>query len=116
MTIPPCHASSGHDPRPAAATPAQPSPGDGQLDRVSRDFEAVLTATMLKQGLSQTSLRWDDGEEDQSANTFKDFAFEQIAHVVGRQGVLGISDRIKEQLRRLEEGNRNGHHARHPDR
>ena len=107
MTILPCNNAPGLEAcRPLAAaapaTPAAPATAaDGEIERVSREFEAVLTATMLKQGLSETSLRWDQEDEDQSTDTFKAFAYEQIAYAVGQQGVLGMADQIKEQLRSL---------------
>jgi len=115
VTILPCQTLPGLEAQAATGTPPPAAAADRELERISKDFEAVLTATMLKQGLSESSVRWDEGDEDQSGNTFKEFAYEQIAYAVGQQGVLGISDQIRDQLRSLKEGDRNGHDSRHTD-
>lgn len=73
---------------------------DEQLKQVSKEFEAVLTTALLKESLKNASkISGDDG--DKGSETYKEFAYEQIAHHIGKQGVLGIADQLHQQLSEL---------------
>jgi Rod binding domain-containing protein len=72
---------------------------------VACEFEAVLTAAMLKEGLKSAN-QCGMGEEDQGSGTYMDIASEQMAYFIGRQGVLGIADRIVDSLRQEGDGAR----------
>lgn len=71
-----------------------------QLEAVSKEFEAVLTATLLKEGLSSAkSMNPDEGD-----STYKEFAYEQLAYHIGRQNVLNLSQQLTQQLNAIQPG------------
>lgn len=86
---------------PPAADPRR----DAQLRHIAQEFESVMVAAMLKEGLrSATSAGTDDG--DNGGSTYLDMTCEQLASFIGRQGVLGIADRIVDSLTPERSGNR----------
>ena len=73
------------------------SPKELELKRTCQEFEAVLTASILKEGLrSAQELSKGDGsdESSSSANAYKDMANETMANFVGREGMLGLGDQL----------------------
>ena len=79
---------------------------DQHLRDIAREFEAVLTAAMLKEGLksaTETGL----GGEDTGGSTYMEMTCEQLAYFVGRQGVLGIADQIVDSM--IGKGDRSQH-------
>jgi Rod binding domain-containing protein len=68
-----------------------------QLQHIAREFEAVLTAAMLKEGLKGATDTGTD-REDGGGSTYMDMTCEQLAYFIGRQGVLGIADQIVDSL------------------
>jgi Rod binding domain-containing protein len=64
---------------------------------VSAEFEAVMTAALLKEGLAKAAASGAE-ESEGGSGTYMSFAYEQLAYHIGRQGVLGIADSITEQL------------------
>jgi Rod binding domain-containing protein len=86
---------------PAADSPQR----EEHLRHVAQEFEAVLTAAMLKEGLKSAN-ECGLGEKDEGSGTYMDIASEQMAYFIGRQGVLGIADRIVDSLRLQGDGTR----------
>jgi len=81
----------------SVSSPDPARPNEAQLRQVAREFEAVLVAAMLKEGLksaSQTSVDGDSG----GGSTYMEMTCEQLAAFIGRQGVLGIADQIVKSL------------------
>ena len=72
--------------------PKDKKTADAQLKKIALDFEATLTSAILKEGLKSADSINDN--EDKGSETFKNFAYEQMANYVGRQGILGIADSI----------------------
>ena len=72
------------------------SPKELKLKHTCQEFEAVLTASILKEGLksAQEISKGDGGEESNSANAYKDIANETMANFVGREGMLGLGDQL----------------------
>ena len=83
------------DAKPAAAADA--AQRDGKIREIAVEFEAVLVSAMLKEGLKSASQTGLDGEESGSS-TYMDVTCEQLAHFIGRQGLLGIADQIVDSL------------------
>jgi Rod binding domain-containing protein len=75
-----------------------------QLRQVAEEFEAVLTATMLKEGLKGTDDAGGDSS-DSGGSTYMDMTYQQLAYFIGRQGVLGIADQIVESVTGKGEAN-----------
>ena len=78
----------------AAADPAQRAE---QIRDLAVEFEAVLVSAMLKEGLKSASQTGLDGEES-GGSTYMEVTCEQLAHFIGRQGLLGIADQIVDSL------------------
>lgn len=66
------------------------------LSDLAREFEGVLVANLLKEGLQGASAM---GTEDAGSgtDTYLKLATEQMAYFVGRQGVLGIAEQLVQQ-------------------
>ncbi len=63
------------------------------LKEVALEFEATLTATVLKEGLKAAD-EINKNDSGGGNDTYKNFAYEQIAYQIGKQGILGIADEI----------------------
>ena len=88
----------------AAATDADPARREQILRELGKEFEAVLTAALLKDSLKGGS-RLDAEDGEQEGSQYMDFAYEQMAQFIGRQGVLGLADSLTAHLRvAAEEG------------
>jgi Rod binding domain-containing protein len=72
------------------------SPKELELKRTCQEFEAVLTASILKEGLrsAQELSKGDGSDSSSSANAYKDMANETMANFVGREGMLGLGDQL----------------------
>lgn len=70
------------------------SPKQLELKKVCRDFEAVLTSTILKQGLQNAEEMGKTGseEEDNGCKRMKEIAHEQIATFIGQSGLMGLGN------------------------
>ena len=86
---------------PTPAPAPAPDPESLRLRQISREFEAVLTAAMLKDGLKSATTTWGDEESDAAQQTMMDFVHEQLAYHIGQQGVLGIANTVSERLEQL---------------
>lgn len=77
------------------------------LREVARDFEAVLTAAIFKESLRASG---QIAEKEGSGGTegYRELAWQQLAYHIGRQGILGIADRIVADFEQLEERGNNG--------
>lgn len=95
---------------PGADPAKEPAPVNPQLQQVAREFEAVFTAAMIKEGL-RSAMKTGMGEEDgQGTSTYMDMTCQQLADFLGRQGLMGIADNIVAQLANKQPGN---HYANH---
>jgi Rod binding domain-containing protein len=63
------------------------------VHELAREFEAILVSTLLKESLKNAS-KIEDDEDESGGNTYMEMAYDQIAHHVGRQGILGLADQI----------------------
>ncbi len=79
------------------------NPQNTKLYETAREFEAVFTATMLKQGLKSASQMSD---KDSGNSSYMDFAYDQLGNYLGRQGILGIADSIYKQMIEFDQGER----------
>lgn len=89
-----------------------------KLRNACNDFEAVLTSTILKEGLNNAKemgkVCGDDEEEDNAGSKYTEMANEQMAYFIGKQGILGVGDFLYNSLKdriALEETN-NGQNAK----
>ena len=84
-------------PMPASFPAPAASSGAAQVRHIAQEFEAVLGAAMLKEGLKSATQTSVDGE-DGGGSTYMELTCEQLAAFIGRQGVLGIADQIVQSL------------------
>ncbi|MDD3119231.1 MAG: hypothetical protein PHQ27_08640 [Victivallales bacterium] len=70
------------------------TPQQQELRRACNEFEAVLTAKMLKEGMQSAKELGGDEEEDSGCAGFKDMAYDQLASFIGRQGMLGLGEML----------------------
>ena len=72
---------------------------DKELRQVSKEFEAMLVKTMVKQGFSSARKLGDDENSDHGSKQFTDMAYDQMADHLARNVGFGISDAIYESLK-----------------
>lgn len=84
-------------PMPASFATGSAAPSEAQVRHIAQEFEAVLVAAMLKEGLKSAAQTSVDGE-DEGGSTYMELTCEQLAAFIGRQGVLGIADQIVQAL------------------
>ena len=80
---------------------------DQQLRDSCTEFEAVLTSTILKEGLN-AAMEMNDEDRDNGSKTYMELANEQMAMFVGRTGMMGIGEQIYNQVKLREGGTDNG--------
>lgn len=87
-----------NDLKPAATEPADPEKlrEDKLLREACGEVEGMFMTILLKEGLKPQLD--ENGEAAESMEMFKDFAVEQVAQQLGRDGGMGIADMIYEQL------------------
>lgn len=83
-------------------------PEEAQVRHIAREFEAVLVAAMLKEGLKSATRSGMDGG-DEGGSTYMEMTCEQLAAFIGRQGVLGIADHIVQSLSPEQNGPTHAH-------
>lgn len=76
----------------------------GRIKEAAEQFEALLITTMLRAAKENESGGWMGGGEDQSLAPAVGMAEEQLASSMAKQGGLGLSKVILEQLQRLPKG------------
>lgn len=69
-----------------------------KLREVSQEFEVALTSSLLKESL-KNAFSGGLKNEESTSSTYTSFACEQISRQLGREGILGISDLICEDLK-----------------
>ena len=72
---------------------------DDELRRVSKEFEAMLVKTMVKQGFKSAHNLGDDSDSDHGSKQFMDMAYEQMAEHMSKNIGMGLSDAIYESLK-----------------
>ena len=87
-----------NDLKPAAVEPVDPEKlrAAKQLREACGEVEGMFMTILLKEGLKPHLD--ENGEAAESMELFKDFAVEQVAQQLGRDGGMGIADMIYEQL------------------
>ena len=82
------------------AAPEELSADDARLMELAKEFEAIMTAQIMKEGMKNASVRWDSepGAPD-SHNQYMEIAFERLAYFVGRQGMLGLHQMLYESMK-----------------
>ena len=71
---------------------------DRELRHVSKEFEAIMVKTIMKQGMKSAREMGGSVEQD-SSSKYQDMAYEQLAEYMGRNAGLGLSDMIYESLK-----------------
>jgi Rod binding domain-containing protein len=74
-----------------------------KLKSACQEFEAVMTSLIMKEGLksAQEMGKMTDGSDDDSdkgSSMYKEIANEQMAHFIGKQGLMGIADLLYNQV------------------
>lgn len=72
---------------------------DQELRQVSKEFEAMLVKTMVKQGFQSARKLGDDSNSDNGSKQFMDMAYDQMADHMARNVGFGLSDSIYESLK-----------------
>ena len=72
---------------------------DLELKQVTKEFEAMLVKTMVKQGFKSARNLGDDSDSDHGSKQFMDMAYDQMAEHMAKNVGLGISDAIYESLK-----------------
>ena len=67
-----------------------------QLNDACCEFEGMLVATILKQGLTSAI---NEENQDSGNGMLREFALEQTARELGRTGAFGIADLLYQQLK-----------------
>lgn len=87
---------------PIAALPTNPAVAASKeraaLRQACEEMEGVFLSLLLKQGLKPTL---DDGAAAPGHEQAQEYAIEQTARDLGRQGTFGIADQLYEDLSRL---------------
>ncbi len=76
---------------------------DAQLRQVAKNFEEVLTGTLLKQGM-ESAKALADNEEEASSGAWKDMAWEQLSKHVASNMDGGLADAIYQSLKMQQGG------------
>jgi Rod binding domain-containing protein len=71
---------------------------DDELRRVSKEFEAIMVSSIMKQGFKTAREISEDGGQD-SSSKFMDMAYDQLADFMGRNAGMGLSDLIYQSLK-----------------
>jgi len=67
----------------------QPKPG--KIEDAAQQFESLLIAQMLRSGRDSSPGSLGDDESDSEGSVMQDFANQQFAQTLARQGGLGLS-------------------------
>lgn len=77
---------------------------DAQLRQVAKNFEEVLTGTLLKQGMESAKALADNEDGEASSGAWKDMAWEQMSQHVARNMDGGLADAIYQSLKMQQQG------------
>jgi len=76
---------------------------DMELKKACTEFEAVLTSTILKEGLN-SAMEMNGDNRDNGSKTYMEIANEQMSLFVGRSGMIGIGDQLYKDIKLREGG------------
>jgi len=76
---------------------------DMELRNACSEFEAVLTSTILKEGMNAAQ-QMNADDRDNGSKTYMEMANEQMAMFVGRSGMIGIGDQMYRDIKMRENG------------
>ena len=76
---------------------------DMELRKATTEFEAVLTSTIMKEGLN-SAMQMNDDERDNGSKTYMEIANEQISLFVGRSGMIGLGDQLYRDIKLRQNG------------
>lgn len=72
---------------------------DQELRRVSKEFEAIIVKTMIKEGFQSARKMGGEEDSDQGSKQFMDMALEQMADHMAKNVGFGLKDVIYESLK-----------------
>ncbi len=72
---------------------------DLTLKDTCKEFEAVLTSLIMKEGLKSAKGMGAEEETDEGSETYMNLANEQMAYFIGKQGTLGLADMLYSQIK-----------------
>lgn len=72
---------------------------DQELREISKEFEAMLVKTMVKQGFQSARKLGDDSDADNGSKQFTDMAYDQMANHMAKNVGFGLSDAIYQNLK-----------------
>lgn len=75
-------------------------PERAEIRHVCRELEGVFVGMLLKQGM-RPAFSGDDQDGSAGNEQMMDFAIEQTAAEIGRQGGFGIADMLYDELTKL---------------
>jgi len=84
-----------------SSTASEAKMSEQNLREISKEFEAALTSALLKEQL-KSAFSMNTDSQVSGGDTYTNFASEQIAHYLGQQQMLGISDMIQEKLKNAQ--------------
>lgn len=76
---------------------------DLKLRNCCTEFEAVLTSTILKEGMN-AAMQMNGDDRDNGSKTYMEIANEQMALFVGRSGMIGIGDKLYNDIKMSQNG------------
>ena len=83
----------------AAAGPARKTDESGKIQDAAQQFEALLMSQILRSA-RESGGGWTGGDDSASGDCATDFAEQQFAAVLAKQGGLGLSGLIASGLRK----------------
>ncbi len=72
---------------------------DLKLKDTCKEFEAVLTSLIMKEGMKSAKAMGGKETIDEGSETFMNIANEQMAYFIGKQGTLGLADMLYSQIK-----------------
>lgn len=80
---------------------ASPKPGASrELTAALEDFEAMFAATLLRTAREENGKSWLGGESSPGGDGIMDFAEQNIAKAMAKQGAFGIAKTLSKSLTR----------------
>tara|TARA_B110001469_G_scaffold68067_1_gene64883 strand:+ start:47 stop:385 length:339 start_codon:yes stop_codon:yes gene_type:complete len=76
---------------------------DLELRKATTEFEAVLTSTILKEGMN-SAMEMNSEDRDNGSKTYMEIANEQMSLFVGRSGMIGIGDQLYRDIKLRQNG------------
>ena len=76
---------------------------DMELKKCCTEFEAVLTSTILKEGMN-SAMEMNGDDRDNGSKTYMEIANEQMSLFVGRSGMIGLGDQLYNDIQMRRNG------------